>query len=141
MLDAVIKARDQEIKMAEVRLKDEQEAAKRETEMYKALLSSSTTLTKEQMQKIKQVKEERNQTLLAVVNELAVTKNQVFVGTRQQVLCTGPSKTNKSRLMGRTPQNKVVIFDGDADRMTGEIFDVLIEDTTGFSLYGTPVLK
>ena len=50
MLDAEIKARDQEIKMAEVRLKDEQEAAKRETEMYKALLSSSTTLTKEQMQ-------------------------------------------------------------------------------------------
>jgi len=24
--------------------------------------------------------------------------------------------------------------------MTGEIFDVLIEETTGFSLYGTPML-
>ena len=41
--------------------------------------------------------------------------------------------------MGRTAQNKIVIFDGDAERMTGEIFDVLIEETTGFSLYGTPV--
>jgi hypothetical protein len=50
MLDAEIKARDQEIKMAEVRLKDGQEQAKRETEMYRALLASSTTLTKEQMQ-------------------------------------------------------------------------------------------
>ncbi|MGB2559685.1 MAG: tRNA (N6-isopentenyl adenosine(37)-C2)-methylthiotransferase MiaB [Akkermansiaceae bacterium] len=86
------------------------------------------------------VKEERNQALLAVVNELSVGKNQALVGTRQQVLCTGPSKTNKARLTGRTSQNKIVIFDGDAQRMTGEIFDVLIEESTGFSLYGTPEL-
>ncbi len=78
------------------------------------------------------VKEERNQTLLSVVNELSVKKNRALVGTRQQVLCTGPSKTNKSRLMGRTQQNKI-------NRMTGQIFDVQIEETTGFSLYGTPV--
>lgn len=86
------------------------------------------------------VKEERNQALLAVVNELSVRKNQALVGTRQRILCTGPSKTNKARLTGRTPQNKIVIFDGDAQRMTGEIFDVLIEESTGFSLYGTPAL-
>lgn len=86
------------------------------------------------------VKEERNQELLRVVDALAVKKNEALVGTRQQVLCLGPSKTNKERLMGRTGQNKVVIFDGDAERMTGEIFDVLIEDTTGFSLYGTAQL-
>ena len=87
------------------------------------------------------VKEERNQALLAVVNELSVSKNQALVGTRQEVLCTGPSKTNKSRLMGRTSQNKIVIFDGDEERMTGQIFDVLIEETTGFSLYGTAVVS
>lgn len=87
------------------------------------------------------VKEERNQILLKVVNELAIRKNESFVGTRQQVLCTGPSKTNKERLMGRTQQNKIVIFDGDEQRMTGQLFDVLIEEATGYSLYGTPVLK
>ena len=87
------------------------------------------------------VKEERNQILLKIVDELAVAKNSKLVGTRQQVLCTGPSKTNSERLMGRTSQNKIVIFDGDAERMTGQIFDVIIEDTTGFSLYGTPVLS
>lgn len=87
------------------------------------------------------VKEERNQELLRVVNELAVKKNEAFVGSRQQVLCIGPSKTNKERLMGRTSQNKIVIFDGDAERMTGEIFDVIIEETTGFSLYGTAQLS
>ena len=66
---------------------------------------------------------------------MAVLKNQALVGTRQQVLCTGPSKTNKQRLMGRTGQNKIVIFDGDAETLTGEILDVFIEETTGFSLY------
>ncbi|MGB0774676.1 MAG: tRNA (N6-isopentenyl adenosine(37)-C2)-methylthiotransferase MiaB [Akkermansiaceae bacterium] len=87
------------------------------------------------------IKEERNQALLAVVNEISIRKNAKFVGTQQEILCTGYSKTNKERLMGRTSQNKIVIFDGDYDRMTGEIFNVLIEDTTGFSLYGTPALK
>ena len=83
------------------------------------------------------VKEERNQTLLKVINEMAIEKNQHFVGTKQQVLCTGLSKTNSEKLMGRTSQNKIVIFDGDVDRMTGQIFDVHIEEATGFSLYGT----
>ena len=80
------------------------------------------------------VKEERNQELLRVVDELATRKNEALVGTRQQVLCTGPSKTNKERLMGRTGQNKVVIFDGDEERMTGQVFEVLIEEATGLSL-------
>ena len=85
------------------------------------------------------VKEERNQALLKVCDDLAIAKNETLVGTRQEVLCFGPSKTNKARLMGRTSQNKIVIFDGDADQLTGEIFDVQIEDTTGFSLYGSVV--
>jgi tRNA-2-methylthio-N6-dimethylallyladenosine synthase len=86
------------------------------------------------------VKEERNQELLRIVNAMAVAKNEALVGTRQQVLCIGPSKTNKQRLMGRTGQNKIVIFDGDASTLTGKIVDVQIEETTGFSLYGTAVL-
>ena len=86
------------------------------------------------------VKEERNQALLAVQNELTTAKNNALIGTTQTILCEGPSKTNKERLSGRTVHNKIVIFDGDAERMTGEIFDVKIEDSTGYTLYGTPVL-
>ncbi|MGJ8697936.1 MAG: MiaB/RimO family radical SAM methylthiotransferase [Verrucomicrobiaceae bacterium] len=86
------------------------------------------------------VKERRNQELLAVQDALTKEKNGKLIGTRQRILCEGPSKTNKARLSGRTSQNKIVIFDGDAERMTGEIFDVMIEDSTGFTLYGTPVL-
>ncbi|MEN8694399.1 MAG: MiaB/RimO family radical SAM methylthiotransferase [Akkermansiaceae bacterium] len=85
-------------------------------------------------------KEERNQALLAVQNELTTAKHEALIGTTQTILCEGPSKTNKERLSGRTVHNKIVIFDGDAERMTGEIFDVKIEDSTGYTLYGTPVL-
>jgi len=87
------------------------------------------------------VKEERNQALLAVVNELAIRKNDALVGTTQEVLVEGLSKNNKQRLSGRTSQNKIVIIDGDAGRLTGEILDVHIEDSTGFTLYGAlPIL-
>jgi tRNA-2-methylthio-N6-dimethylallyladenosine synthase len=86
------------------------------------------------------VKEERNQRLLEVVDRLAKEKNAAIVGTMQTVLCEGPSKNNPDTLSGRTPQNKIVIFEGDADRFTGQIFDVKIEDSTGFTTYGTPVL-
>lgn len=87
------------------------------------------------------VKEERNQELLRVQNELTTSKHAALIGTRQQILCEGPSKTNKARLSGRTVHNKIVIFDGDAERMTGEIFDVQIDDSTGYTLYGRPDFK
>ncbi len=86
------------------------------------------------------VKEERNQRLLEVVNRIAVAKNQALVGTRQRVLCEGPSKTNAARLTGRNSQNKVIIFEGDANRLTGELLDIHIEETTGFTMYGTACL-
>jgi tRNA-2-methylthio-N6-dimethylallyladenosine synthase len=83
-------------------------------------------------------KEERNQTLLALQNEMTTAKNAKFIGTVQQVLCEGPSKSNKETLCGRTSQNKIVIFNGDAERMTGQLLDIKIEDSTGYTLYGTP---
>ena len=86
-------------------------------------------------------KESRNQRLLDVVNRIAKEKNAALVGTRQRILCEGPSKTNKERLSGRTSQNKIVIFDGDADRLTGQLLDIDVEESTGFTLYGTACLE
>ena len=87
------------------------------------------------------VKEERNQRLLAVVDRLAIASNAAIVGTRQRVLCEGPSKNNAARLTGRTPQNKIVIFDGDPARLTGQFLDIDIEESTGFTLFGTACLE
>jgi tRNA-2-methylthio-N6-dimethylallyladenosine synthase len=41
--------------------------------------------------------------------------------------------------MGRSPGNKIVIFDGD-QRHIGEVFDVRIEHSSGFSLYADPAV-
>ena len=83
-------------------------------------------------------KEARNQDLLGIVNASTRRANEKLVGTRVEVLCEGPSKTNVARLMGRTRTNKVVVFEARRDRI-GEIFDVAIERANGFSLYGHPV--
>ena len=80
-------------------------------------------------------KEARNQDLLGIVNASTRRANEKLVGTRVEVLCEGPSKTNVARLMGRTRTNKVVVFEAGRDRI-GEIFDVAIEHANGFSLYG-----
>ena len=86
------------------------------------------------------VKEERNQDLLRVVDASAQRINASLVGRDLEVLCEGLSRTNKSRLMGRTRTNKIVVFGGEPER-AGEILNIHVEEATGFSLYGTPVMQ
>ena len=86
-------------------------------------------------------KELRNQRLLDVVNRIAIAKHAALVGTRQLVLCEGPSKTNASRLTGRTSQNKIVIFDGNAALLSGRLLEIDIAESGGFSLFGTACLN
>jgi tRNA-2-methylthio-N6-dimethylallyladenosine synthase len=85
------------------------------------------------------VKEARNQDLLAVVNEIAQAKNQAMVGSTVQILCEGPSRNNADRLTGRTRTNKIVLFEG-SPRHIGQLFDILITRSSGFSLYGDPAI-
>jgi tRNA-2-methylthio-N6-dimethylallyladenosine synthase len=86
------------------------------------------------------VKEERNQDLLKVVDASAQRINARLVGRDLEILCEGPSRTNASRLMGRTRTNKIVVFAGAPD-YTGRVLDIHIAEATGFSLYGTPVMQ
>ena len=84
------------------------------------------------------LKEARNQDLLGIINASTRRANEKLVGTRVEVLCEGPSKTNPARLMGRTRTNKVVVFEAGENRI-GKTFDVAIERANGFSLYGQPI--
>jgi tRNA-2-methylthio-N6-dimethylallyladenosine synthase len=86
------------------------------------------------------IKEERNQDLLRVVNESTRRSGERLVGRTVEVLCEGPSKTNPTRLMGRIRTNKIVVFEGN-EKLIGEIFDVQVQRSNGFSLYGAPLLK
>jgi tRNA-2-methylthio-N6-dimethylallyladenosine synthase len=96
------------------------------------------------------VKEERNQDLLQVVNHSNHRILERLVGSEVEVLCEGPSKTNKARLTGRTRTNKIVVFPpspkrvqrtGEGDELIGNLLNVRIERANGFSLYGTPIVE
>jgi tRNA-2-methylthio-N6-dimethylallyladenosine synthase len=85
------------------------------------------------------VREERNQRLLAQINELAGRRYQALVGRQMQVLVEGPSKRNPERDTGRTRCNKIVVFDG-SERHRGQIMDLKITRAGSFTLYGDPAI-
>ncbi|MCS6954698.1 MAG: TRAM domain-containing protein, partial [Bryobacteraceae bacterium] len=83
------------------------------------------------------VREERNQRLLALMNEIGRRKYGAFVGRQVQILVEGPSKRNPARMMGRTRCNKIVVFEG-SERHRGQLLDVRITRAGNFTLYGDP---
>jgi len=95
----------------------------------------------EALQLSEPVKEARNQDLLALINSIAKQGYTRLVGTKVEILCEGPSKTNADRLTGRTRTNKIVIIEGNHERHVGQIFDVRINHWENFTLYGDPALK
>lgn len=94
----------------------------------------------EETQISEQVKEARNQDLLTLVNRHAWTKYEELVGQEVEILCEGVSKSNETRLMGRTRTNKIVVFEGNPDRHIGQIFKVRVDHYSNFTLYGDPAL-
>lgn len=87
----------------------------------------------------REVREERNRRLLAVMNEIGTRKYGAFAGRRVQILVEGPSKRNPARLAGRTRCNKIVVFAG-SERHRGQLMDVKITGAGSFTLYGDPVM-
>jgi tRNA-2-methylthio-N6-dimethylallyladenosine synthase len=86
-----------------------------------------------------EVREERLQRLLALVNEVAGRRYEALVGRRVEILVEGPSKRNSERLTGRTRCNKIVVFEG-AERHVGQVMDVKVEKAGSFTLYGNPAV-
>ncbi len=85
------------------------------------------------------VKEERNQRLLLLVNEIGRRKYEQLVGQQMQILVEGPSRKNPARMMGRTRSNKIVVFDG-SERHRGQLLEVRITRAGSFTLYGDPTV-
>lgn len=82
-----------------------------------------------------EVKSERIGRLVDVVQHTARTRLMRHVGTVQPVLVEGPSRTDDTRLSGRTGHNVTVNFVGDAP--AGSIAPVRIESSTSTTLGGT----
>jgi tRNA-2-methylthio-N6-dimethylallyladenosine synthase len=81
-----------------------------------------------------QVKRERMQRLVELVQRRAHERSQRFVGTTQEVLVEGASRTDASKLRGRTRHNKTVNFAGLAG--AGELVGVEITGATSTTLAG-----
>jgi tRNA-2-methylthio-N6-dimethylallyladenosine synthase len=80
------------------------------------------------------VKVSRMERLIEVIQRRAHERAQRFVGRTIEVLVGGPSRTDPSRLRGRSRHNKVVNFSGLAS--AGEFVEVEISAATSQTLLG-----
>ncbi|HEX8051122.1 MAG TPA: tRNA (N6-isopentenyl adenosine(37)-C2)-methylthiotransferase MiaB [Solirubrobacterales bacterium] len=83
------------------------------------------------------LKVERLEQLVEVVQRRAAERAQRFVGRTLDVLVEGTSRTDETRLRGRTRHGKAVNFDGVAE--AGEFVPVEIESATSQTLSGVAV--
>ena len=81
-----------------------------------------------------EVKEERNQVLLKILEANSNRRNAALVGTVQEVLVEGPDKKGRG-YTGRTRGNRVVHFAAQ-ERLVGELVPVRIERVSTAVLYG-----
>ena len=80
------------------------------------------------------VKRERMERLVALVQRRARERAQRFVGRTMGVLVEGTSRTDATRLRGRSRHNKAVNFEGTGE--PGELVDVEITGATSMTLIG-----
>ncbi|MGD8999732.1 MAG: tRNA (N6-isopentenyl adenosine(37)-C2)-methylthiotransferase MiaB [Granulosicoccaceae bacterium] len=81
------------------------------------------------------VKQARLERLQTRISEMAQAISQAMVGTTQRVLVTGPSRKDPCMLSGRTENNRVVNFAGDAS-LVGEFVELRITEALPNSLRG-----
>jgi tRNA-2-methylthio-N6-dimethylallyladenosine synthase len=81
------------------------------------------------------VKHERLEQLVDVVQRIAAERNAERVGLTEEVLVEGPSRTDPALLRGRTRRNTTVNFPGTA--APGDLVHVAVESATSTTLRGT----
>ena len=82
-----------------------------------------------------ELKRERIERLVEVVQRVAAERNSGRVGLVEEVLAEGPSRTEPELMRGRTRRNTTVNFRGNA--AAGELVPVTIEAATSTTLAGT----
>ena len=82
-----------------------------------------------------EVKLRRLNEMIALQNELSAESYRSDVGKTFEVLVEGVSKRSRDQLFGRTPQNKVVVFDRGTHHI-GDFVSVKITDSSSATLKG-----
>ena len=83
-----------------------------------------------------EVKIERLNELISLQTEVSAEQNRKDIGKTFEVLVEGYSKRSRQQLMGRTEQNKAVVFDKGTYHI-GDRVMVKITDATSATLLGT----
>ena len=82
-----------------------------------------------------EIKRDRIERLVEVVQRIAREQNEERVGLVEQVLVEGASRTDPALLRGRTRRNTTVNFAGSAE--AGNLVDVRIDGATSTTLHGS----
>lgn len=85
-----------------------------------------------------EVKERRNQELLAILQKNSLRRTALLIGKIEEVLVEGRDKSGE-HFTGRTRGNRVCVFDADP-RLVGQLVPLKIERATVSTLYGEIVL-
>jgi tRNA-2-methylthio-N6-dimethylallyladenosine synthase len=81
-------------------------------------------------------KARRNQLLLADQDARGLALNERWRGRVVEVLAEGPSLRNKKRWSGRSPQNKIVVFEPSRPVTEGQFVHVRVTGAQAQTLYG-----
>ncbi len=86
-----------------------------------------------------EIKRERIERLIELVQSVAGERNRARIGSTEQVLVEGLSRTDETLLRGRTRRNTTVNFTGSAQ--AGELAEVLVENATSTTLRGAQAVS
>jgi tRNA-2-methylthio-N6-dimethylallyladenosine synthase len=86
------------------------------------------------------VKMERNQLLLRILDQIADARVKRLLGGEDEILVEGESRTNDARYQGRTRTNRLVLIEAN-ERWRGQLLPVRLTESTGFTYYAEPLLQ
>ena len=76
--------------------------------------------------------------MIALQNELSAENYKKDLGKTFEILVEGVSKRSREQLFGRTPQNKVVVFDR-GNHHIGDFVTVKVTDSSSATLKGIEI--
>ena len=106
--------------------------------VFKYSIRTGTPAAEMPDQVAEDVKEQRNQVLLDILQKNSLRRTARLIGTVEEVLVEGRDKSGE-RFTGRTRGNRVCVFDAEP-RLIGQLVPLKIERASVSTLYGELVL-
>jgi tRNA-2-methylthio-N6-dimethylallyladenosine synthase len=83
-----------------------------------------------------ETKIQRLNDIIDLQRAISFRRNQVLIGSKEEVLIEGPSRKSNTDLVGRTDSNRMVVFPQE-EAQAGEYRHVRIERANSATLFGT----